>query len=222
MNIMEGTLALIAPHVCLGCGTEGSLLCKGCMYSSLTPLPSRCYRCHKITQQFAVCTSCKNTVVPRTVWLGAEYKDLAKDLVHTLKFERAKAAAGLMAGYLDSLLPFLDDNTVITNVPTANSRVRIRGYDQSKLIAKSFAARRGLKYCECLQRIGSLRQVGSSRKDRLTQLETAFQPLSVATFKKKPVLLIDDVLTTGATIEAAAKVLKANGAKSVEAAVFAH
>lgn len=222
MNIVEGVLAFLAPHVCLGCGLEGSVLCRGCMYSSLIPLPSRCYRCHKITQQFAVCPSCRRSVKLRRVWLCAEYQNLAKALVKALKFERSKAASDVIADWLDAQLPLIDPGVVVVNVPTANSRVRMRGYDQSKLIARGFAAKRGLVYCEGLLRLGSARQVGAMRKERLQQLERAFCSKNIEKFQGKPVLLVDDVLTTGATIEAAARTLRQAGAKSIEAAVFAH
>lgn len=152
--------------------------------------------------------------------MATEYEDSAKKLIHKLKFGRAKAAADILAAAMDSELPDLPGSVIVTNVPTANKRVRIRGYDQAKLIAKSLAKRRGRRYVEVLERLGSSRQVGSSREKRLSQLKDAFKPVKSKQIKNTHILLIDDVLTTGATLGAAGKTLKAAGAKIVDAAVF--
>jgi ComF family protein len=108
---------------------------------------------------------------------------------------------------------------VIVHVPTTAKRTRQRGYDQAKLIAGELSRITGLPRFDCLARSGKARQVGASRAERLKQLQAAFR-------LKKPVagkhiVLIDDVVTTGATLEAAAKVLHVNGASSVHAIVFA-
>jgi predicted amidophosphoribosyltransferase len=99
--------------------------------------------------------------------------------------------------------------------------VRQRGYDQALLIAKSLSQRLGRPYVPLLARMGDQRQVGHSRITRLNQMEGAFRPLNTMILKNRHVLLVDDVLTTGATCEAAARILRSNGAKRVSAAVFA-
>jgi predicted amidophosphoribosyltransferase len=94
----------------------------------------------------------------------------------------------------------------------------MRGYDQAQIIARELAKRRQLTYRQLLSRSGGHRQVGASRKSRFSQLKGAF----IATGRTPPhVLLVDDVLTTGASVESAAKELKRSGAKTVEVAVFA-
>ncbi len=143
---------------------------------------------------------------------------MSREVLRRLKFGRAQAAAQDIARALDDVVPFLAPDTVITHVPTATSRVRMRGYDQSRLIAKEFARLRSLPYRSLLLRIGQARQVGSTRVERARQVDGAFRLLRRIPEK---VLLIDDVVTTGATIESAAKLLKTHGAKKVHAAVFA-
>jgi ComF family protein len=118
-------------------------------------------------------------------------------------------------------MPILPQKTVITHLPTASSRIRLRGYDQAQLIAKRLAKSRGLEYQDLLRRSGRSRQVGSSKKDRFKQLSGAFSAKQPRKIKGKHILLVDDVLTTGASIESAARELKACGAKRIEAAVFA-
>jgi ComF family protein len=156
----------------------------------------------------------------RHVWVATQYDGPPKELVYRLKFSRAKQAASVIANYLHETVPDLPAQTIVTFVPTATSRVRQRGYDQAQLIAKSFALRRGLKCTPLLVRYGQSRQVGSDRKHRFDQAAKNYGAI-----KKIPtgteVLLIDDILTTGATLEASARLLKQSGAKTINAAIFA-
>lgn len=221
MNPAEALIGLIAPHRCLSCGDFGKLLCDACLSASVVEPPSRCYRCHALTKQSQVCHKCRPKVGIKHVWVASEYQDIPKQLIHKLKFERAKAAASIIGKSLDQSLPYLPDDILIVHIPTANNRVRIRGYDQAKLIAKSLAKKRGWQYKTLMIRTGKSRQVGSSRLERFKHLEKAFLPVRTSTINGAHILLIDDVTTTGATIEAATKVLKNEGAKTIDVAVFA-
>ena len=219
--MLDKAIGLLAPHVCLACGAEGSLLCTSCSYDALPPLPDRCYRCKSLTHDSAVCQKCRRQTVLRYVWPRADYEGTAKEIVYSLKFGRAKVAAHLMADLLDEALPSLPQRTVITYVPTATSRVRFRGYDQSLLIAKALAKKRGLRMETLLARVGQSRQVGSDRKHRLAQAERNYRVVKANKISRASVLVVDDILTTGATVEAAAKLLRSAGAKEVSATVFA-
>lgn len=151
----------------------------------------------------------------------AGYDDpIAKELVRTLKFERAKGAAVAMADAMAAALE-VSGEVYITHVPTANSRVRERGYDQAALIARELARRTGRPYIPLLARLSGQRQLGQQREVRIKQMEGAFRVLNPALVNRKHVLIVDDVLTTGATCEAAARALRQAGAKYVSAAVFA-
>lgn len=154
------------------------------------------------------------------MWAVTEYEGVAKELIHQLKFERASAVADILAESISEQLPILDEDTIVTFIPTANNRVRMRGYDQAKLIARALSMRRGWLCLPLLTRTTSFRQVGSGRKERFAQLSDAFAARNKKLIQNSKILLIDDVLTTGATIESAAKALKNSGAKTIDAAVF--
>jgi ComF family protein len=145
---------------------------------------------------------------------------VAKDLVHRLKFERARAAAKIMADRVAVTLS-ADADLLISHLPTANSRVRQRGYDQAQLIAKRLGKRTGLPYSVLLARQDFSRQLGQTRQMRFKQMQTAFRPVRAGEVEGRRILLVDDVLTTGASLEAAARALRVAGAKRVSAAVFA-
>jgi ComF family protein len=147
------------------------------------------------------------------------YGGVGKDLVVRLKFSGARAAALTVAGAMSGL--DLSATCVIVPVPTATSRVRLRGYDQAVLISKILARQQALDYARAIYRTGQHRQVGASRRQRLYQMKQSFIIGNEKLVKGRHILLVDDVVTTGATLESAAAVLKAAGAKRVEAVVFA-
>lgn len=219
MNPLELITSLLAPHLCLVCKKEGSPLCLNCAKNCFKPPKSGCYLCQKQTPGFSVCTDCSVKSPLGHIWAGTQYSGVAKELISLLKFQRVKAAADPTAGYLTLVLPKLPVNTLVVPVPTANKRIRMRGYDQSELIAKKFARKRGLRCQSLLRRAKSTRQVGSGRKQRFAQLQDAFTVRQKVT--DRPILLIDDVLTTGATLESAAGCLAKAGASHVDAAIFA-
>lgn len=159
--------------------------------------------------------------------MGTVYDGVAKDLIWQLKFHGAQAAAEVMARHMAPLLSDIYGSTtsrlaVLVPVPTATSRARHRGYDQARLLARELSRQTGLPYADCLRRSGQTHQVGASRVQRLKQLQTAFR-VKASRFLpvSDTVILVDDVLTTGATLESAAAVLEQTGRCSIDAVVFA-
>lgn len=221
MPLVEQIISYIAPHECIGCATEGNLLCDGCVINELESIPDRCYRCLSLTRDSAVCKSCKRNSPLKYVWVATEYDGVAKQLIHAFKFERAYGGHKPVAACIKEALPYLDSSTIITHLPTATSRQRLRGYDQSQLIAREIAKLSGVRYVPLLERSGQLRQVGSTRQQRIKQMESSFRATRPSGISGQHILLIDDIVTTGASLEAAARVLKSAGAKRIDAAVFA-
>ena len=218
MSILDSLLHIVAPHACEGCGAEGAVVCLSCI-QALPTLPSRCYRCSRSTESFRTCRNCRSRTSIARLYSAALYSGVAKSIVQRLKFERAMAAANDMAAALAYRLPC--DEWIVTHVPTASRRVRVRGYDQAALIARTLARQRGLPYFSLLARTTETRQVGQKKTTRQEQMAAAFQAIRPRLFQNKRVLLVDDVITTGATLEAAARTLRDAGADEVSAAVFA-
>ena len=217
-RFLDTILSTIAPHDCVACGTTGSLICNNCL-SLLPDAQSRCYKCHKLTKDYSTCSVCITHSSLEKVYVVTDYETVAKTLVYGSKFERKYAAALSIADAM--VLRFsdiLDDQGVLCHLPTATSRVRQRGYDQSKLIARSLAKRTNALHKTLLWRRGQHRQPGSSRNQRLSQLQNAFHARATTS---RHVFLVDDVMTTGASLETAAKTLQASGVPRVSAIVFA-
>lgn len=221
MRLIERALDLIAPHICAVCSSEGNPVCNGCQNDIVTSLPSSCFLCNAATNDFLTCISCRKKTPIQHAWTVSEYDERIKKIVTQFKFERNRALASSIAEMMSTALPYLDDKTVVTYVPTATKRVRERGYDHAQKIAYELARTHNWRYARLINRTGQQRQVGASRVRRQQQTETAYYPTPSAHIHGSSVLLVDDISTTGATLTSAAKALKKAGARSVDSVVLA-
>lgn len=211
--MIDQLLSLVAPHYCSGCDDRGSLLCDNCKYDIISEPYEYCVSCAKVlapTQ--GICHECK---VPYTrAWCVADRRDHLQRLIGNYKFTNARAAHLPLAQLLHERLPELPSNTVIVPVPTVNSHIRQRGYDHMALIAQRLARLRDLPVSTALRRVTSTKQRDASRSVRSAQAKAAFS-CSERLDDTKIYLLIDDVVTTGATMKYAALKLREAGAEVV-------
>jgi ComF family protein len=228
MNVLESVIGWLAPPVCISCSSEGETLCAGCAMAGIMPYGERCFNCSALSINSRTCDKCRHGGSPRHVWVTTDYDNLAKNLVLKYKFGQQRAAAQSIAGLMiDTFLSFNSDEDItkadylVVPVPTASSRVRQRGFDHSALLARAISNKLGLQKNSVLRRIGQSRQVGLSRSERIKQASTQYDIAKPQIIDGRNILLVDDVLTTGATISAVAKLLRKAGARRVDALVFA-
>lgn len=149
-------------------------------------------------------------------WSSAPHEAVARDLVTALKFRRLLPVADLIADRIQWLAPASLLSGTIVPVPTAPLRSALRGFDPAAEIATALAGRTDLPIHACLSRRGGGRQVGKRRAQRI-----GHPPLIQARSKvPRSVLLIDDVLTTGATLSSSARALRSAGAIRIVAITF--
>jgi predicted amidophosphoribosyltransferase len=149
-------------------------------------------------------------------WSAAPHEDVARDLVAALKFRRLLPVADLMADRIQWLAPATVLSGTIVPVPTAPLRSAIRGFDPAAEIAAALAQRTELPLDACLNRRGGGRQVGKRRAQRI-----GHPPVIQARGQApRSALLIDDVLTTGATLASCVRALRFSGAIRVTAVTF--
>ena len=153
-------------------------------------------------------------------WCVGERDEALKQTIDAYKFSRRKAAYTRLAQLLDEAVPVLPETTIVTAIPTIPKHVRQRGYDHVALVAQEFARLRKLRYDPMIRRNHMHAQRGANRAERYKQASEAFYVES-AVSSEIPYLLIDDIVTTGATIMHASQVLKEAGAATIMAGVLA-
>jgi ComF family protein len=214
---------LVPPESCLLCGADSGneLLCCACL-GDLPPLPvHRCPRCGETTTYGEHCGSCLQNP-PAFSGVSALYRyDFPVDrLVHALKYGHQLALADWFGKRLAELLVG-PDFTAIIPLPLHPQRLRERGFNQSLEIARTIAGLRQLPLArDLLQRQrATASQAGLDRKARQRNVRGAFA--CHADCSGQRLLLVDDVLTSGATADEAARSLIEHGALEVHVAVVA-
>lgn len=213
-------ISFFTPDECLGCGKQPKIICDICLPNYVQISPISCTLCNKVTNNTSLCYPCSRKTGLKNVWSATTYNENAKRAVHKLKFAPNRAMGLVLADCLDVVVPHWS-SFIVVHVPTAPKRVRQRGFDHANVMARRFAKQRNLGYYSALIRTSNQRQVGASRKERKLQLKDRFIVIDPRNIKNKHVLVVDDVMTTAATLSEVAKTLKKAGAKYVSAAVFA-
>lgn len=228
MSILEEAIGWLTPPQCISCGREGSALCLGCSTSELVSYGEHCWICNVVSPGGRACPKCRRGTSPRFVWITTNYHGAAKGLVKIYKFGHQRAAASQIANLMAvTLADFNSEQNLkkldyqIVPVPTATSRIRRRSFDHCALLAKTLSRKLDLKRGCVLGRTGQSRQLGAPRSQRLKQPEASYFVRWPDKVKGRNILLIDDVVTTGATIRAVTKILRQAGARRVDALIFA-
>lgn len=221
MFLLETIIGTVAPLECVVCSRQGQALCSACCFDMLSRLPSRCFRCYRRTRDYRTCSKCAVTSPLLHVWVASEYNLDIAAVVKSYKFARNRALARPLAELTSAGLPYFRHPPVVVAVPTATTRVRQRGYDHALLLARALAEHMVWPHAVHLRRTSQTRQVGMGRITRFNQLKGAFRVVRTESLGGKNIILVDDVVTTGATLSEAARILSQAGAKSVSAAVIA-
>lgn len=218
-------LDLLFPKWCVGCGKEGSFICDSCFQSLLRILPPLCPRCGRPQASGILCANCVS-------WPAAidgirspfQFQGVMRKAIHQLKYRNLRAIAEPLAGLLsDCLTKYCLPSEVLVPVPLHSKRLRERGYNQSGLLARELAKLTGLPVVDgCLirDRLAPPQAKTQNVKERRENVADAFTCRDHR-LEGSQVLLVDDVTTSGATLDSCAAALKGAGAASVWGLVMA-
>ena len=231
VNKLKGiALDLLFPRWCVACGREGDFICPSCLKSLPRIMPPLCPRCglpqSGLPQSSPIlCPACAGWQAEIDgIRSPFRFDGVIRQAIHELKYRNLRAIAGLFARLLnDYLVTNLVPGEVVVPVPLHPKRLRERGYNQSHLLAQELAKLTKLPLIDdCLirERHAPPQARTATASERRTNVANAFSCRDQR-LKGKQVLLIDDVSTSGATLEACARALKQAGATSVWGLVLA-
>ncbi len=219
ITILERLLQSIAPDLCYFCGKVGGVFCTYCKYDITCDVPSVCYRCDEPARDGVCGHHAMDIQLVRSVGL---YEGGLKNALQGLKFQRDAFSVRILAEMLNDIVPVLPSDTVVIPVPTRRGAVRKRGYDHVLVMAKRIAASQGLDLYTDIRRAGGVIQHNiETRKEREQQIKGVFYLQRSPRLLSKTALIVDDVITTGATLREIATVLRKAGVENIYAVALA-
>ncbi|HKL44350.1 MAG TPA: phosphoribosyltransferase family protein [Candidatus Absconditabacterales bacterium] len=217
MNILD----LIFPKKCVGCDKVGNYLCKDCK-KKLQPHMEICPFCHKYSKNYVKCVDCgmdKNNALDGIV-VPFSYSGFLKKIILKLKYYHKRDVVDFLIDRVvlaiyannDLMKKIEEGSIVISGIPSHwHRRYFVKGYNQSYLLAKDFAKKMSIDYKKFLKKSKNTKsQASLDRKGRLKNLKNVFDFDGDISFlnKTKTIVLVDDITTTGSTMNEVAKLIK--------------
>ncbi len=228
-NYKDFFLDLIYPKYCVGCSEEGAWLCEKCRQEIIIIRKPFCPTCNKLTPKGQFCSNCRNKTNLTGVIIAAYYKEgPIKEAIHTFKYDGIFDLSDKLGKILIEALNIrkINGNYILMPVPLHSIRYNQRGFNQSELLSNVVSEKFSnfLLSTQQLIRIKqSAHQVDLNREQRISNAKNQFDWCGKANeLIAKKIILVDDVYTTGATLNECAKILREKaGAREVWGLVVA-
>ncbi len=209
---------LLYPPICAGCEADGSRWCEDC-HSSVEKIQHPfCEYCHQPISSGRICSTCKtNEPAFQRLRSWGIYQEPLRSAIHRLKYDRDISLGDVFSIFMvESIQKNKWKVDLVVPVPLNKQRLRARGYNQAAILARPLAFLLNVPFStNSLKRVkNTVSQVGLSLQDRLENVDSAFQA-NPKRVQDRTILVIDDVCTSGATINACSKSLIDAGAKDV-------
>ena len=214
MNLLD----FIFPKRCVNCAAFGAYFCAKCTKEAKCITNQICPLC----QRQAICgkthPGCVTKYTLDGLIIGFYYKGSVKRAIGKIKYRWQYDIANTLASLFSGEIWKFDfpADALLVPIPLHVRRKKWRGFNQAELICSILAAKFGIRYGNLLRRtIETKTQVGLSRLERKKNINGAFEVVKNSNLKDKSYILVDDVYTTGATMNEACKTLKRAGASEV-------
>ena len=220
-------LDAVFPPRCLSCNKFGAWVCGECWQKIELIKTPICYRCYRLSSEFKLCPSCHRQQALHRVIVCAHWQASLKKIVYGFKYRRARVVTNLLGGLLSAAIQSISlthNNVVVVPVPLHRYRYWQRGFNQAENLARVVAEQNHWPILTTLVRHKpTLPQFGLNKMTRKDNLADAFslKPGSQALLAGKTVIIVDDIITTGVTLNECAKTLRQGGAKEVWGLVLA-
>ena len=227
MRWLEQLLDYIFPRECFGCEKEGEYLCSACFCQIEYLGDDNCFLCGKSAER-GICAECRvasqiDQIVVATKYTGT----IAGRMIESFKFNFVEDLAEKIADILVSKIDqgHLEDifrEASLVPIPLFKKRLLERGFNQSVKIAKQLSPKYNSVVVPLLARVKETKQQARlSREERFQNVKDVFKVKELAVIPRR-VILVDDVLTTGATFVSATKALKSAGVSEVICLAVCH
>jgi ComF family protein len=231
-DVTRALLDALFPPRCQQCGKTGAVLCVDCLATASAPEPPLCPRCGRSLapgsrEDAAACPTCASGRGPKALSalrIAAVYEGVVREGIVALKYRgqrrMAEPLGDLLAAELHAAMQQGARAELIVPVPLHMQRRRQRGFNQAELLARRCSSRLGIPVAAhlLLRRRATSPQVGLSLAERHSNIAGAFALASQQAHTRlagRHLVLIDDVSTTGSTLDAAAEALRAAGPASI-------
>jgi ComF family protein len=233
------TLGIVFPPRCLGCRSHLpdhplEYLCKTCERAIAINHGFECIECKAPVPLGITCRRCRPAAAIDQLLIATDFKDpLLQRIIKTYKYRYIHELSQPLSRILNQYITFLlqkksyrifSDNPIIVPVPLHSYRFNWRGFNQAETLATSLASTYQMispPRVLVKKRYTNPQAQAENREARLAATEDLFACERPHIIEGRPVLLVDDVCTSGATLNACAKILKQHGAKNVYALVVA-
>lgn len=229
-------LDLLFPDSCISCGVAGSVFCAPC--TSMVPLSEpACFVCNARKPSGSICDTCRSRVPYLTrVWWASSYENISvRNALMQFKYHHNVSLAEVLAEFIIASVKkraqahaaHIPANAVFLAVPLHAKKERTRGFNQSELLASRIAHNLSMPFLQTntlvrVHHTAPQAQTGS-REKRIKNMDHAFKinEASAQEIKNRLIILVDDIATTGSTLNDAARALKEAGAAHVWGLVVA-
>jgi len=227
--LLKSLADFVYPPVCCGCDTEveEGLVCEGCRLALFTHELAVCPKCGRpCTRTAETCGQCRTPFHLSRVRALGLYVPPFDNLVQAFKYSGKTKVGELLGQALAALVrqdEVLSTADVVCPVPLHPARLRERGFNQSLLLAAAISMSTGIPIADALvrTRYTATQTLKTTPEKRLKNVKDAFRVRPEAHVRGITVLLVDDVMTTGHTLDQAAQAILKSGAASVMGAVVA-